>query len=218
LDSPELKRLRTNMVERFVLGRGVREAWVLRVMERVPRHRFVDEALWKQAYGDHALPIGERQTISQPYTIARTLDALLLKGGERILEIGTGSGYQTALLAEIAEQVFSMEKVPVLARRARRILDELGYLNVRIRAMDGFFGWNEEAPFDAVLISAVAESVPALPAEQLREGGLLVMPLREDGQERLVRLKKGAGGWEKTILGPCRFVPLVASRAEATLP
>lgn len=218
MDSPELRRLRIQMVERFVLGRGVREPWILRVMEKVPRHRFVDEALWPRAYGDYALPIGERQTISQPYTIARTLEALQLRGGEKVLEIGTGSGYQTALLAETAGQVFSMEKIPALARRARKILDELGYLNVRILAMDGSLGWKEEAPFDAVLISAAAESVPALPADQLREGGFLVMPLKEGAQERLVSLRKGPRGWEKTVLGPCRFVPLVPSRVETATP
>lgn len=218
MDSPELKRLRIHMVERFVRDRGIRQPWVLRVMEKVPRHLFVDEALRQRAYGDHALPIGERQTISQPYTIARTLQALQLKGGEKILEIGTGSGYQTALIAEVAGQVFSMEKVPALARRARRILDDLGYLNIRIRAMDGSFGWREEGPFDGVLISAVADTVPALLAEQVRENGILVMPLREGGEERLVMLKREVRGWQKTILGSCRFVPLVSSRVEAALP
>ncbi len=218
MDTPELKRLRNTMVKRFVLDRGIRDPWILKLMEKVPRHRFVDEALWQRSYDDHALPIGERQTISQPYTIAQTLQALDLKGGERILEIGTGSGYQTALLAEIAEQVFSMEKVPALARRARRILDDLGYINISIRALDGSYGWKEEAPFDAILISAVAESIPAPPAQQLREGGKLVMPLKENGVEQLVQVEKNLNGWNKKVLGPCRFVPLVASRTEGNVP
>ena len=218
MDTPELKRLRNTMVKRFVLDRGSRDPWILKLMEKVPRHRFVDEALWQRSYDDHALPIGERQTISQPYTIAQTLQALDLKGGERILEIGTGSGYQTALLAEIAEQVFSMEKVPALARRARRILDDLGYINISIRALDGSYGWKEEAPFDAILISAVAESIPAPPAQQLREGGKLVMPLKENGVEQLVQVEKNLNGWNKKGLGPCRFVPLVASRTEGNVP
>jgi protein-L-isoaspartate(D-aspartate) O-methyltransferase len=218
LDSPELRRLRSDMVERYVLGRGIREPWILRVMQAVPRHRFVDEALWQRSYGDHALPIGERQTISQPYTIAQTLQALELRGGEKVLEIGTGSGYQTALLAEIAGQVFSMERKPALARRARKILDELGYLNIQLRAMDGSYGWNEEAPFDAVLISAVAESIPVLLAEQVREGGKLVMPLREKGQEQLIQIERSGKGWRKTVLGPCRFVPLLTPRPAGVVP
>jgi len=218
VDSPELRRLRHTMVERYVGARGIRDPWILQVMEKVPRHRFVDEALWQRSYGDHALPIGERQTISQPYTIAKTLQALDLRGGERVLEIGTGSGYQTALLAEITEQVFSMEKVPALARRARRILDDLGYLNIRIRAMDGSYGWNEEAPFDAVLISAAADAVPGPVGQQLREGGKLVMPLIEDGVEQLVQLEKDPRGWRRRVLGPCRFVPLVPPRVDGTVP
>jgi len=197
-----------------VAARGIRDPWILGVMQKVPRHRFVDEALWQRSYDDHALPIGERQTISQPYTIAQTLQALEMRGGERVLEIGTGSGYQTALLAEVADQVFSMEKIPALARRARKILDDLGYLNIRIRAMDGSYGWGDEAPFDAVLISAAADAVPGPPGQQLRDGGKLVMPLRENGEERLVQLEKHAKGWKKRDLGPCRFVPLVPSRVE----
>jgi protein-L-isoaspartate(D-aspartate) O-methyltransferase len=206
------------MVERYVLGRGIREPWILQVMRTVPRHRFVDEALRLRSYGDHALPIGDRQTISQPYTIAQTLQALELRGGEKILEIGTGSGYQTALLAEIAGHVFSMERKPGLARRARKILDELGYLNIQIRAMDGSYGWNEESPFDAVLISAVADTIPVLLAEQLREGGKLVMPLREKGQEQLIQIEKGGNGWRKKVLGPCRFVPLMTPRPAGVPP
>jgi len=206
------------MVQRYVLGRGIREPWILRVMQAVPRHRFVDEALWQRSYGDHALPIGERQTISQPYTIAQTLQALELRGGEKVLEIGTGSGYQTALLAEMAGQVFSMERKPALARRARRILDELGYLNIQIRAMDGSYGWNEESPFDAVLISAAAESIPVLLAEQLREGGKLVMPLREKGQEQLVQIERSGKEWRRRVLGPCRFVPLLTVRPAGVPP
>lgn len=212
MDSPELKRLRKEMVEQFVHARGIRDAQILKAMEKVPRHRFVDEALWRRSYGEIALPIGERQTISQPYTIALTTQALGLEGGERILEIGTGSGYQTALLAELAEQVFTMEKVPALARRARRTLDELGYLNIQLRTLDGSYGWKEEAPFDCILISAVAESIPAMLAAQVREGGRLVMPLKEEGVEQLVRLDKEETGWKKQVLGPCRFVPLVPSR------
>ena len=212
MDNPELKRLRKNMVERFVEARGIREEWILRAMEKVPRHRFVDEALWLRSYGDYALPIGERQTISQPYTIALTSLALDLKGGEKILEIGTGSGYQTAILAEVADQIYSIEKVPPLARRARKILDDLGYLNVSLNVLDGTYGWKEEAPFDGILISAAARSIPMKLGDQLESGGKLVMPLEENGVQQLVKLEKSEEGWKKSNLGPCRFVPLVASR------
>jgi len=205
------------MVEQFVQARGIQSPWVLRVMEKVPRHLFVDEALWRQSYGDHALPIGERQTISQPYTIALTTQALDLKGGEKILEIGTGSGYQTAILAEFADQVFSMEKVPALARRALKILDRLGYLNITVRTLDGAYGWKEEAPYDCILVSAVASSIPTMLGTQLRKGGRLVMPLEEQGVQRLVQLERNEEGWKKNILGPCRFVPLVHKQAGGML-
>jgi len=197
-----------NMVRDFVLARGIREPWVLRAMEKVPRHLFVDEALRQRAYGDYALPIGVGQTISQPYTIAVTSWALGLKGGERVLEVGTGSGYQTAVLAEIAEQVFSMERVSSIALRARRTLDQLGYLNISIRTMDGFFGLKEEAPFDAILISAAAASFPMPLMEQLKPGGRIVLPLEEKAGQQLLQLEKGTGTWKKRVLGPCRFVPL----------
>lgn len=199
------------MVEEFVLNRGIREAWVLRAMEKVPRHLFVDEALWPRAYGDYALPIGAGQTISQPYTIALTAIALGLCGGEKVLEVGTGSGYQSAILAEKADRVFSIEKIFTLARRARKALDQLGYLNVSIRNMDGTYGWKEEAPFDAVLVSAASSSPPTILFEQVRTGGKLVMPLKEGTGQQLVQFEKQGEGWEKKVLGPCRFVPLVGS-------
>jgi len=196
------------MVKAFVLDRGIREPWILKAMEKIPRHLFVDEALASRAYGDHALPIGAGQTISQPYTIALTTLALELSGGEKILEVGTGSGYQSAILAEMADRVFSIEKVPALARRARKVLDELGYLNIAIQRMDGSYGWREEAPFDAVLVSAASTSIPTTLFEQVGAGGRLVMPLVEGDGQQLVRFEKGDGAWEKRVIGPCRFVPL----------
>jgi len=211
LDSPELVRLRKSMVEDCVRGRGIREPQILRAMEKVPRHLFVDGALWLQAYGDHALPIGSGQTISQPYTIGLTTRALQMKHGDKVLEIGTGSGYQSAILAEIAGQVFSIEKVPELARRARRTLDQLGYLNIAIRTMDGCYGWKEEAPFDAILVSAATPDLPETLLEQLKPGGRLVMPLQGSAGQQLVQLERKADGWRKQVLGPCRFVPLRSS-------
>ncbi len=199
------------MVEECVAGRGITDASVLRAMEKVPRHLFVDEALRERAYGDHALPIGDKQTISQPFIIAQTTQALALRGGERVLEIGTGSGYQTAILAEIADHVYSLEKVPQIARRARRVLDQLGYHNVATRILDGTYGWKEEAPFDAILVSAVSDSVPEKLLDQVKGDGRLVMPLEEAGNQHLVRLHKTGEGWKKEVLGPCRFVPLYRS-------
>jgi len=212
-DSPELSRLRRKMVEECVAARGIRDIAVLRAMERVPRHLFVDEALRERAYGDHALPIGDKQTISQPYIIAQTTEALELKGGEKILEIGTGSGYQTAILAEIADHVYSLEKIPQIARRARKVLDLLGYHNVATRILDGTYGWKEEAPFDAILVSAVSDSIPEKLLAQVTEGGRLVLPLEEGGVQNLVRLQKTEEDWKKEVLGPCRFVPLFRSSA-----
>ncbi len=212
-DSPELSRLRKRMLEDYVVARGIQDPLVLRAMEKVPRHLFVDEALRERAYGDYALPIGDKQTISQPYVIAQTTQALDLHGGEKILEIGTGSGYQTAILANIADHVYSMEKIPQLARRARKILDLLGCHNVAIRILDGTYGWSEEAPFDAILVSAVSDSIPEKLLDQVREGGRLILPLGEGECQHLVRLRKTDGGWEREVLGPCRFVPLVRSSA-----
>ena len=213
MDSPELSRLRRKMVEECVVARGIRDAAVLRAMEKVPRHLFVDEALRERAYGDYALPIGDKQTISQPYIIAQTTEALELKGGEKILEIGTGSGYQTAILAEIADHVYSLEKIPQIARRARKVLDHLGYHNVATRILDGTYGWKEEAPFDAILVSAVSDSIPEKLLAQVTEGGRLVLPLEEGGVQNLVRLRKTEEAWKKEVLGPCRFVPLFRSSA-----
>jgi len=211
LDSPELSRLRKRMIEDYVVARGIQDPLVLRAMEKVPRHLFVDEALRERAYGDYALPIGAKQTISQPYVIAQTTQALDLQGGEKILEIGTGSGYQTAILAQIVDHVYSLEKIPQLARRARKVLDLLRCHNVPIRIFDGTYGWNEEAPFDAILVSAVSNSIPEKLLDQVREGGRLILPLEEGESQYLVRLLKTEAGWEKEVLGPCRFVPLVHS-------
>ena len=211
LDSPELSRLRKRMLEDYVVARGIQDPLVLRAMEKVPRHLFVDEALRERAYGDYALPIGDKQTISQPYVIAQTTQALDLQGGEKILEIGTGSGYQTAILAQIVDHVYSLEKIPQLAWRARKVLDLLRCHNVAIRILDGTYGWKEEAPFDAILVSAVSNAIPEKLLDQVREGGRLVLPLEEGESQHLVRLLKTEAGWEKEVLGPCRFVPLVHS-------
>src|SRR5512137_2818392 len=170
---------RRRMVDAQVIARGVRDPEVLRALGRVPRHLFVDEALRGRAYSDSALPIGHDQTISQPLMVATMTQALQLEGGEKVLEIGTGSGYQTAVLAEIAERVFSVERIAPLYRRARALLDRLGYHNVVLRHGDGTLGWREHAPYDAIVVTAGAPHVPRELRDQLRIGGRLVIPVGE---------------------------------------
>jgi len=165
------------MVDTQIRARGITNPRILEAMSRIPRHLFVEEALADQAYNDNPLPIGEMQTISQPYMVALMTNALDLKSREKVLEIGTGSGYQTALLSELADQVFSIERIASLANNARRILDDLGCYNVAIRVGDGTYGWKEEAPFDAILVAAGAPEIPMSLIEQLGIGGRLVLPV-----------------------------------------
>jgi protein-L-isoaspartate(D-aspartate) O-methyltransferase len=200
---------RNRMVDSQLVSRGIKDAKVLLAMRKVPRHRFVEEALISQAYGDHPLPIGEKQTISQPYIVALMTEALELKGTERVLEIGTGSGYQTAILAELAEKVYSVERIYPLSVKARRLLDELGYLNVVLKVGDGTLGWKEEAPFDAVIVTAGSPDVPQPLVDQLAVGGRLVIPVGDRYSQSLVRVARTKEGIKKSDLGGCRFVNLV---------
>ncbi len=195
------------MVREQIQARGVRDPRVLEAVRKVPRHRFVPASVETGAYRDHPLDIGHRQTISQPYVVAFMTEALELKGGEKILEIGTGSGYQAAVLAEIASQVFTIEIVPELADRARRSLEALGYRNVHVRAGDGYRGWPEAAPFDAIMVTAAPDHVPQPLVEQLAQGGRLVLPVGDVIQE-LKLLRKTAKGIEEETLLPVRFVPM----------
>jgi protein-L-isoaspartate(D-aspartate) O-methyltransferase len=200
------------MVDTQIRARGVLNPRILEAMSRIPRHLFVEEALADQAYNDNPLPIGDMQTISQPYIVALMTDALDLKGREKVLEIGTGSGYQTALLAELADQVFSIERIASLANNARRILDQLGYYNVAIRIGDGTYGWKEESPFDAILVTAGAPDIPMPLIEQLKIGGRLVLPVGGRHIQDLVkvtRLSEDINELKKENLGGCRFVDLI---------
>ena len=203
---------RRRMVEDQVVARGVTDPKVIDAMLRVPRHKFVEQALESQAYQDAPLPIGERQTISQPYMVAVMSEALLLDGTEKVLEVGTGSGYQAAVLALLADRVFSLERIPALARRARKILDACGYSKVNIRLADGTLGWQEMAPFDAIIVTAGAPDVPRDYLDQLAVGGRLVIPVGDRLSQVLMRITRTAEDeFEKEQLLGCRFVPLVGN-------
>ncbi len=199
------------MVQEQLVSRGIKDPPVLAAMAKVPRHLFVVEELQGRAYDDIPLPIGEGQTISQPYMVALMVEALGLKGKERVLEIGTGSGYAAAVLAELCGQVFSMEMVEDLAIRARAVLANLGYRNVSVQVGDGTLGWEEHAPYESVVISASAPCIPRPLLEQLRPGGCLVLPMGEKDLQNLVRLRKERGGLREEYLGKCRFVKLLGT-------
>jgi protein-L-isoaspartate(D-aspartate) O-methyltransferase len=200
---------RRRMVESQLRLRGIADQRVLDAMGKVPRHVFVPKRYWHDAYDDHPLPIGEEQTISQPYIVAIMLESLALKPGDKVLEVGTGSGYATALLAELAGEVLSMERHQTLADEARRVLDELGYRNVRIMAGDGSRGFPESAPYDAILVSAGAYEVPHALVEQLAEGGRLIIPVGHGDSQQLQLIRMQNGQPQTTLRELCRFVPLV---------
>ncbi len=203
---------RLKMVDSQIRARGIKDPRVLKVMEKVPRHIFVNEALRDQAYNDNPLPIDEGQTISQPYIVALMTEAMELKGREKVLEVGTGSGYQTAVLAELAEHVFSIDRVPSLSGVARRLLESLNYYNVAIRVGDGSLGWRDEAPFDAIIVTAGAPDIPKTLVEQLAVGGRLVIPVGGRQSQVLIKLTRLSGDIndvKKEDLGGCRFVDLI---------
>ncbi len=204
---------RGRMVTEQLERRGIRDPRVLRAIAKVPRHLFVEEALIGRAYGDHPLPIGEGQTISQPYMVALMSEALELGGHERVLEIGTGSGYQTAVLAELCGKVFTIERLKSLADRAMRRLDELGYYNVLARVGDGSLGWREEAPFDAVMVTAAAPDVPPALLEQLAVKGRLVIPVGDAYTQVLRKCVREDTGMRWADLGGCVFVKLIGQQA-----
>lgn len=200
---------RHQMVENQIVARGITDPNVIRAMKKVPRHLFVSEALTESAYGDFPLPIGEGQTISQPYIIAEMTNALDLSGSERVLEIGTGSGYQAAILAEIVYRVYTIERNNTLFLNARRLFDRLKYYNIVTKYSDGTQGWAEESPFDAILVTAGGESIPQPLVDQLAPGGRLVMPVGGNFSQELLKVEKTDQGLTTTSLGGCRFVKLI---------
>ena len=203
---------RRRMVEEQVIARGVTDPRVIDAMLKVPRHKFVEQALEGKAYQDAPLPIGEKQTISQPYMVAFMSESLALEGTETVLEIGTGSGYQAAILSLLADRVFSLERLPLLARRARKVLDECGYSRVNIRLADGTYGWQDMAPFEAILVTAGAPEIPRNYLEQLTLGGRLVIPVGDRESQVLMRVTRTKEDkYKEEMLLGCRFVPLVGA-------
>ncbi|HVB36232.1 MAG TPA: protein-L-isoaspartate(D-aspartate) O-methyltransferase [Candidatus Acidoferrales bacterium] len=205
---PDWESLRRLMLAEQIRKRGIRSPGVLAAMERVPRHLFVPEELMARSYNDEPVPIGERQTISQPYMVAAMTEALELHGHERVLEIGAGSGYQAAILGELACEVITIEARASLADAARERLARLGYSNVRVVTGDGTHGWGEGAPFDAILVAAAAPQVPGPLIEQLAEGGRMVIPVGKSDRQMLTRIRKSGGDIVQEELFLCQFVPL----------
>ncbi len=201
---------RAKMVEHDIQGRGIKDPRVLEAMGKTPRHLFVDESYRDKAYADHPLPIGEGQTISQPYVVALMTEALRLKSEDRVLEIGTGSGYQAAILAEIVKEVFTIEIRKPLAESASKRLRELGYKNVRVRCADGYFGWEEEAPFDAIIVTAASNHIPSPLLKQLIDYGRLIIPVGSTTfHQTLTLVTKEKGDLHVDQLGGVIFVPLI---------
>jgi protein-L-isoaspartate(D-aspartate) O-methyltransferase len=212
-DEPvKYKRQRMEMVKSQVEARGVSDPGVLAALRKVPRHRFVSEALMDQAYGDYPLPIGEQQTISQPFIVAEMTQALQLAAEDRVLEIGTGSGYQAAILAEIAYRVYTIERIYSLYVNARRLFDQLRYHNILTRYSDGTTGWADESPFDAIIVTAGAPKIPSTLLSQLAAGGRLVIPVGNRYSQDLIKVVKDDKGIHQTSLGGCRFVKLVGEQ------
>jgi len=209
MDHRKFKILRQNMVERQIIARGVRDGEVIRAMSSVPRHLFVNEALADRAYEDCPLPIGEGQTISQPYIISEMTQALELTGDERVLEIGTGSGFQAAVLAHIVFRVYTIERNNTLFMRTRKLFDQLRYHNIVTRYGDGTQGWKDESPFDAIIVTAAGEDIPQPLLDQLAPGGRLVMPVGGLMSQELLLVRKQDQEISIDNLGGCRFVKLI---------
>jgi len=212
-DIDKYHKVRKKMVEEQIIARNIKDKLVIDAMLRIQRHNFVPEKLIDEAYNDYPLPIGEDQTISQPYIVALMTELLGLKGNEKVLEIGTGSGYQAAILAEIAKEVYTIEIISSLAKSAEIRLKSMGYKNIAIRAGDGYKGWPEHAPFDCIMVTAAPEHIPAPLVNQLKVGGKLVIPVGSMFQELKV-ITKTVGGYEEADIIPVRFVPMTGEAQE----
>ncbi len=201
--------LRDIMVDFQLVPRGLHDKRVLDAMKKIPRQLFVDESLWDRAYDDMALPVGEGQTISQPYMVAVMTELLALSGNEKVLEIGTGSGYQAAVLAELSREVYSIERIGALSEKAGETLRNLGYINIHLRVGDGTLGWPEAAPFDRILITAGAPDMPEPLIGQLSDGGIIIAPVGDRFSQQLIRITKEEGHLKSEYHTPCMFVPLI---------
>ncbi len=200
---------RKRMVKNQLAPRSIKDERVLQVMGKIPRHLFIEEALAGEAYNDHPVPIGEKQTISQPYIVALMTEALELEGNENTLEIGTGSGYQTAILAELSSKVYTIERIKSLLVKARKILAQLGYNNILFNAFDGTMGWSEYAPFDAIMVTAGAPSPPKALIDQLADNGRMIIPVGDRYTQELIKIVRKGKSLEQKSLGGCRFVNLI---------
>lgn len=213
------KNAREKMVEGQIAGRGIKDEDVLSAMRSVPRHKFVPDKYLNQAYADHPLPIGHGQTISQPYIVALMTEELDVERGDRVLEVGTGSGYQAAVLAEMGLEVFTMEIIPELAAQARERLQLLGYENVTVKNADGYYGWEEHGPYDGIIVTAAPDHLPQPLVHQLEEGGHLVIPIGPIGAvQTLWRYEKVNGEIQATNLGSVKFVPLTGEHQSESTP
>jgi protein-L-isoaspartate(D-aspartate) O-methyltransferase len=209
----DFRLARERMVNNQLIARGIKDKRVLQAMGKIPRHLFIEEALSGEAYNDHPVPIGEKQTISQPYIVALMTESLELKGGENTLEIGTGSGYQTAILAELSSRVYTVERIKSLLVNARKLLARLGYDNILFKAFDGTLGWKEYSPFDAIIVTAGAPSIPEPLIEQLADNGRLIIPVGDRDSQELIRITRDGETLKKKSLGGCRFVNLIGAHS-----
>ncbi len=212
--SQSLQTAREEMVKTRIKARGIKDPRVLNAMLKVERHRFVPEHLKSRAYEDNPLPIGEGQTISQPYIVALMTELLDLKGADKVLEIGTGSGYQAAILAELAHEVYTIEIITLLAETARDRLEQLGYNNIKVKAGDGYQGWPQYAPFDAIIVTAAPDHIPQSLLDQLKEGGRMVLPVGTFPYQELKKIIKKSGKPEVTDILPVLFVPMTGSKVK----
>ena len=207
--SHDYKLARERMVKNQLIPRGIADEHVLRAMGKVQRHLFVEEALVGEAYNDHPLPIGHKQTISQPYIVALMTESLELTGKEKVLEIGTGSGYQTAILAELSDKVYTVERIAPLLERSKSLLQSLGYRNVYFKAYDGTLGWEDFSPFDAIMVTAGAPNIPDPLRKQLADGGRMIIPIGNRYSQDLMRVTRMKDRFVEKNLGGCRFVDLI---------
>ena len=202
---------RERMIKNQLIARGIKDERVLQAMGKIPRHLFIEDALYGEAYNDHPVPIGEKQTISQPYIVALMTEALELKGDENTLEIGTGSGYQTAILAELSSRVYTIERIKSLLGNARKLLSQLGYDTILFKAFDGTLGWKEYAPFDAIMVTAGAPHVAKPLIDQLADNGRMIIPVGDRYTQELIKVTRKGKDLEQKSLGGCRFVNLIGA-------